>query len=80
MAWHAPQRKETPVELQLQVKTDSDGNACWDYSCPSRFKVLDGKGGYVIVGKQLGPADLAQLGEISGDESAVWVPDPVIER
>ena len=67
------------MQLELQVKTNNHGSPCWDNSCPARYKVTDGDG-YVIVGKQLDAATLAQVGEISPDEIAVWVPGPIIDR
>lgn len=67
------------MELRLQIKTNSDGGPCWDNSCPARYQVIGGKGGYVIQGKRLDAATLAQLGELPDDELAVWVPGPVID-
>jgi hypothetical protein len=67
------------MQLELQVKTNDKGDPCWDNSCPARFKVTDGDG-YVIVGRQLDGAELAQAGDLAPGECAVWVPDAIIER
>lgn len=68
------------MQIELQLKTNDDGSDCFDNSCPARYKVTDGKGGYVIRGKKLDAGTLAQLGPVPDDEYAVWVPDPVIDR
>jgi hypothetical protein len=46
-------------------------------NCPAMYEA---DGGYVIQGKLLGEATLAQLRDLGGDETAVFVPANVIER
>jgi hypothetical protein len=82
MAWYVPLGKERPSSMNtdLQVKTDNDGNNCWDNSCNARHKVTSEEGGYVIVGQRImDPEVRARLGIVDGEE-AVWVPGPIIER
>jgi hypothetical protein len=67
------------MDIELQVKTDDDGNQCHDGTCNARYKVRSAEGGYVIIGKVLSGADTAGL-PIGDGEGAFWVPDPIIDQ
>lgn len=45
--------------------------------CPALYEV---EGGYVVQGKILEPAELAQLRDHGADETAVFVPANVLDR
>lgn len=72
------------MEIQQQVKTDSDGRTCWADNCHQRFAIDGGRGGYVIRGRTpdagVAAAITAQYGAPGDGEHDVWVPAPVIER
>jgi hypothetical protein len=46
-------------------------------NCPAMYEA---PGGYVIQGKELDAATRAQLRDLGGDETAVFVPANVIDR
>jgi hypothetical protein len=62
---------EIGIEFMWKDEVSNVGN------CPAMYKA---KGGYVIQGKTLGEGTLAQLRDLGGDETAVFVPANVIER
>jgi hypothetical protein len=64
------------MRIEFQFKT---ADSLVD-ECPARYKVIDGKGGYVIQGKRLDDATRAMLRQIANDEDAVWVPADIVER
>ena len=45
--------------------------------CPALYRV---PGGYVVQGVTLDDSTMAQLRQLAGNESAVFVPENVIER
>ena len=49
-------------------------------NCPALYEVNEGPGGYLVVGKVVDADTRAQVAEISGDETAVWVPAAVLDR
>lgn len=64
------------VDSELMWKTAGSGAS----GCPQRRKVTTpGLDGYVIVGKRLDAASVAQIEQIAGDEIAVFVPADVVD-
>jgi hypothetical protein len=53
-------------------------NGSGDGGCPALYRADDG--GYVVQGVTLDEATRAQLQEVAGDETAVWVPADVLDR
>jgi hypothetical protein len=50
-------------------------------NCPAVYDApRDGQAGLVIHGKDLHPADLAQLGNRAPDEGATWIPEALGRR
>lgn len=55
---------------------------CWADNCPARYKVTDGHGGAVFIGRKLedmDPETLAKIKDkIGPGEAAFWVPDDLL--
>ena len=63
------------MQTQLVRKTRS----CAGSDCPALRQVTTDRGGYVVIGRRLTPAERAQVPGIGDGEDAVWVPPDVIE-
>jgi hypothetical protein len=64
------------MQIEFERKTSDSGVE----NCPARYKVIDGKPGYVIQGKRIDAETRAQLRQVADDEDAVWVPADLIDQ
>lgn len=66
------------MQIEFEAKTDG----CAGNNCPASYRVIDGPGGKVFIGKKLAgmaPEVRAQLAsKIGPDEDAFWVPDDLV--
>jgi hypothetical protein len=69
------------MRIEFEAKT-TDDTVCAGNNCPARYRVVNGPGGKVFIGKKLADMDAAtraQLADkIGPDEDAVWVPDDLL--
>jgi ADP-ribose pyrophosphatase YjhB (NUDIX family) len=61
------------MEIEFMWKTGDSNTG----NCPAMYAA---PGGYVVQGKMLDDATRAQLRDLGGDETAVFVPADVIDR
>ena len=63
------------MRLKFEAKTSN----CAGNNCPARYRIIDGPGGKVFIGKKLDAAEArAQRRQIGPDEDAFFVPDDLM--
>ena len=66
----------------MQIKFEAKTSNCAGNNCPARYRIIDGPGGKVFIGKKLAdmaPEVRAQVaGQIGPGEDAFFVPDDLL--
>lgn len=63
-----------PEEIEHLFTDSTSGGG----NCPAVYRVRNG--GYIVQGKKLGTRTVRGLRNRSRDESALWIPDNIIEQ
>jgi hypothetical protein len=65
-----------PEDLEHLLTDSGSGGG----NCPALYRVRSPGGGYVMQGKKVRSRTLKGLRNRSRDESALWIPDNIIEQ